>query len=92
MLLTSIVIMLSLAMSQSDGNIKSFGQYSSIFSIVFFVIFFALGPGSIPWFFVTEIFDSNARAHASSIACLCNWLASFLVGVAFLPLNVRLFI
>uniref|UniRef100_A0A0N4Z7V6 MFS domain-containing protein n=1 Tax=Parastrongyloides trichosuri TaxID=131310 RepID=A0A0N4Z7V6_PARTI len=87
MLFSSIIIVLSLISAQGNGSSKVLGQYSSIGAIIFFVIFFALGPGSIPWFFVTEIFDSNARAHASSIACLCNWLASFFVGVTFLPLN-----
>uniref|UniRef100_A0A0K0G500 Facilitated glucose transporter homolog (inferred by orthology to a C. elegans protein) n=1 Tax=Strongyloides venezuelensis TaxID=75913 RepID=A0A0K0G500_STRVS len=86
-LFMSIFIVVSLLAAQSEGNLKNFGQYASILSIVLFVIFFALGPGSIPWFYVNEIFDSNARAHASSIACLCNWLASFIVGIIFLPLN-----
>ncbi|PIO59277.1 transporter, major facilitator family protein, partial [Teladorsagia circumcincta] len=43
--------------------------------------------GSIPWFFVSEIFASSARGNANSIAVMVNWTANLLVGLSFLSLN-----
>lgn len=44
--------------------------------------------GSIPWFFASEIFPSNARGKANSVAILSNWLANLVVSTGFLPMNV----
>ena len=54
-----------------------------------FVLFFAVGPGSIPWMITAELFSQGPRPAAMSIAVLVNWLANFLVGLFFLPLRVR---
>ena len=64
--------------------------YLSIAMVICFVIGFATGPGSIPWFFVTELFTQSARGMATSIAVVTNWTANFLVGLGFEPLRVRL--
>jgi SP family facilitated glucose transporter-like MFS transporter 1 len=82
-----IVICLSLA-----GNVRvnpeyQWASYVSIVFVLLFVVSFATGPGSIPWFFVSEIFPSNARGNANSLAVLANWSANFFVSVSFLPLN-----
>lgn len=61
--------------------------YLSIVFVLLFVIFFATGPGSIPWFMVTELFTQNTRPTASSIAVATNWTANFFVGLGFLPLK-----
>ncbi|CEF67046.1 Sugar/inositol transporter family and General substrate transporter family and Major facilitator superfamily domain, general substrate transporter and Major facilitator superfamily domain-containing protein [Strongyloides ratti] len=85
MFFTSIAIVGSLSLQKSDASsdIKQFGSYGAIAFVLLFVISFATGPGGIPWFFVSEIFSSSARASASGISCLVNWFASFLVGVSF---------
>ncbi|XP_076270174.1 solute carrier family 2, facilitated glucose transporter member 1-like isoform X1 [Rhynchophorus ferrugineus] len=54
--------------------------------VLVYVIMFASGPGSIPWFLVSELFNQSARPTASSLAVCTNWTANFLVGLAFLPL------
>merc|ERR1719210_791628 len=54
------------------------------------VIGFATGPGSIPWFFVTELFAQPGRPTATSIAVVTNWLANFLVGLLFAPLQLAM--
>jgi hypothetical protein len=56
--------------------------------VIGFVIGFATGPGSIPWFFVTELFQQSGRPMATSIAVVTNWSANFLVGLGFSPLQV----
>jgi hypothetical protein len=57
--------------------------------VIGFVIGFATGPGSIPWFFVTELFTQSGRPMATSIAVVTNWSANFLVGLLFAPALVR---
>ena len=53
-----------------------------------FVVGFAVGPGSIPWFFVTELFGQEARPTATAVAVVTNWSANFLVGLTFEPIKV----
>ena len=59
-------------------------------AVVGFVIMFATGPGSIPWFLVGELFGQGARPLATSISVAVNWTANFLVGMCFLPLTGKL--
>ncbi|TMS32842.1 hypothetical protein L596_000642 [Steinernema carpocapsae] len=94
MLFSSIMITVSLSIYNTgketvDAKTSSnqWASYLAILFVLLFVISFATGPGSIPWFYVSEIFASNARGNANSIAVLINWTANFLVGVSFLPLN-----
>lgn len=56
--------------------------------MLLFVVMFATGPGSIPWFLVSELFNQSARPAATSLAVAINWTANFLVGLGFLPLQV----
>jgi len=62
--------------------------YFSIIFVILFVVGFATGPGSIPWFFVNELFQQSARPMAASMAVVVNWTANFLVGQCFLPLQL----
>jgi len=64
--------------------------YVSVAMVIGFVIGFATGPGSIPWFFVTELFAQPGRPTATSIAVVTNWLANFLVGLLFAPLQLAM--
>jgi len=65
-------------------------SYVAIVAVIFFVVGFATGPGSIPWFFVTELFSQAGRPTATSIAVSVNWAANFLVGVGFQPIQMLL--
>ena len=56
--------------------------------VILFVVGFAVGPGSIPWFFVTELFGQEARPTATAVAVVTNWSANFLVGLCFEPIKV----
>ncbi|XP_072376452.1 solute carrier family 2, facilitated glucose transporter member 1-like isoform X1 [Diabrotica undecimpunctata] len=67
----------------------SYSSTAGIFCVLFvltFVVMFAIGPGSIPWFLVSELFNQSARPTATSLAVCINWTANFIVGLAFLPL------
>ncbi|XP_018402131.1 PREDICTED: glucose transporter type 1 isoform X2 [Cyphomyrmex costatus] len=58
-------------------------SYISVVSTLCFVVFFAVGPGSIPWMITAELFSQGPRPAAMSIAVLVNWMANFLVGIGF---------
>ena len=47
------------------------------------VTLFAMGPGSIPWFITSEIFDEAPRAAATSITMFCNWTFQIAVALIF---------
>lgn len=66
-------------------------DWMSYLSVVFtlsFVVFFAGGPGSIPWMITAELFSQGPRPAAMSIAVLVNWMANFLVGIGFPTMKV----
>merc|ERR1711892_101082 len=63
-------------------------SYVAIAAVILFVVGFATGPGSIPWFFVTELFAQSGRPTATSIAVSVNWSANFLVGLGFEPIQM----
>jgi len=63
-------------------------SYLSIIFVIMFVVGFATGPGSIPWFFVNELFQQSARPMAASMAVVVNWTANFLVAQCFEPMRL----
>lgn len=70
---------------------KNHFEWASGLCVLFTLLYvagFATGPGSIPWFFVSELFLDESRGTANSIAVAANWLASFSVGMCFLPIKV----
>ncbi|XP_071476557.1 solute carrier family 2, facilitated glucose transporter member 3-like [Diadema antillarum] len=79
MLLFSITLTIFLNLKDTwDGS-----SYISIISVMLFVISFGLGPASIPWLFVAELFSQGPRPAAISVAFMVNWLANFAVGLLF---------
>ncbi|XP_025016365.1 solute carrier family 2, facilitated glucose transporter member 1 isoform X1 [Tetranychus urticae] len=82
MLFTTIILCVSI-----NNKGSSFWEFVSVIMVLTFVIMFATGPGSIPWFLVGELFGSSARGMATSIAVCVNWAANFIVTVGFLPLS-----
>lgn len=62
----------------------------SIFAVIFtflYVAFFGVGPSSIPWMLLSELFGQGARSAAVSVGALVNWLANFIVGLTFIPMS-----
>merc|ERR1719490_558581 len=84
MLCMTIMLLICLELADAVPALK----YISIVMVITFVVGFATGPGSIPWFFVTELFAQSGRPTATSIAVVVNWTANFLVGLGFLPMRL----
>lgn len=81
MFITSLILVISLIVPSNDAWNKI-----SLIMTILFVVFFGIGPGSIPWLITSELFNQAYRVPASSIAVLVNWSANFAVGLAFKPL------
>ena len=55
-----------------------------------FVVFFSLGPGSIPWMAAGELFTQGPRAAAISVCVFVNWLGNLVVSLVFPQLQNNL--
>ena len=64
-------------------------NYLTVVCSVLYIVFFSIGPGAIPWLITAELFASDARGKASSIAVLVNWIANFIVTVSFPYIQVN---
>lgn len=72
------------------SEVSRVAAYFSVILVILFVVLFATGPGSIPWFLVSELFNQSARPSATSVAIAVNWTANFVVSIGFLPLQEAL--
>jgi len=79
-----VTVLLTICLALKDQ--ATWLSYVSIVLVIAFVVCFATGPGSIPWFLVSELFNQSARPTATSVAVAVNWTANFIVGISFLPL------
>lgn len=80
-----ITCLLAVALAYVKSN--KWLPYVCILLVIAFVVMFAVGPGSIPWFLVSELFNQSALPLATSLAVGTNWTANFFVGLGFLPLQ-----
>ncbi|XP_067007506.1 facilitated trehalose transporter Tret1 isoform X2 [Anabrus simplex] len=56
-------------------------------SLCIFIVVFSLGFGPIPWMIFGELFPSQIKGSASSVACLFNWILAFCVTKFFSDLS-----
>ncbi|GFQ82166.1 solute carrier family 2, facilitated glucose transporter member 3, partial [Trichonephila clavata] len=82
MMVITALLTISLALTPNAAWLS----YLSVICIIGFIVLFASGPGSIPWFLVAELFGQGARPIATSIAVSVNWMANFIVSLGFLPI------
>ena len=48
-----------------------------------FVVFFALGPGPVPWLINGEFYTQTPRSAAVAIGTFANWSGNLAVGLIF---------
>lgn len=70
---------------QAHGSttIQVFVGVMALVSLLVYIICFSLGLGAIPWIIMSEVFPSNVKGMAGSLATLVNWFASWVVTVSF---------
>ena len=80
MCITTVLLVVFMKLVESDYD---WAQYMSVASVMLFVMFFALGPGPIPWFIASELFTEGPRAPAMSVVAGVNWSSTLLITFAF---------
>ena len=58
-------------------------NYFVLVLILLYIAFFAVSWGATIWVYITEIFPTNIRGTATSIAIFANWTMNFLVSLTF---------
>lgn len=92
MLMCTLGLLACLVLNQNVEieDLTSTAASLSVAMVVGFVGFFAIGPGPIPWFFVSELFTQRARPAANAVAVGVNWGANFIISWSFQPLSALL--
>lgn len=83
MFVFSILITVALFTYENNSTMSAFAV---VFTLAY-VAAFGLGPGSIPWMIMSELFSQSARSKAVGVGSLVNWLANFIIGLVF-PLMI----
>lgn len=83
MFVATYILTLGLVYNDKASGDHKWVGYICVIAVVFFIICFASGPGSIPWFFTAELFGQGPRPAAVSVGVLVNWSANFCVGLGF---------
>ncbi|KAL3280760.1 hypothetical protein HHI36_003995 [Cryptolaemus montrouzieri] len=84
------IFMTLLAVSIKFSESYKFMGILCIIFVLGFIVSFATGPGSVPWFLETELFRQDARPKATSLAVFINWFANMLVMLTFLPIKMKI--
>ncbi|KAK6178858.1 hypothetical protein SNE40_011348 [Patella caerulea] len=58
-------------------------KYGSLIGVFGFVFCFNIGPGSIPWFIVAEMFTQQSKSSAMTISVFFNFLSASIVSFVF---------
>ena len=58
----------------------------SLIGLLFFIIFFAIGPGVVVWLVISELFPTQIRGKGIALCLFFNSLASTALATLFLPL------
>lgn len=58
----------------------------SLIGLLFFIMFFAIGPGVVVWLAISELFPTQVRGKGMAVCLFFNSLASTLLATFFLPL------
>ncbi len=73
--------------SNSATNVPSDAGIVMLIAMVVFIASFAFSLGPVVWTVINEIFPSNVRGRAVSVATAANWGAAWLVTQFFLSLT-----
>ncbi|XP_003703873.2 facilitated trehalose transporter Tret1 [Megachile rotundata] len=73
----------------SGSDVSTLG-WLPLTSLIVFMIAFSIGLGPVPWMLMGELFPSETKAVASSIAVMLNWFMVFLVTKTFPAMNDEL--
>ncbi|XP_058457766.1 solute carrier family 2, facilitated glucose transporter member 1 isoform X2 [Malaya genurostris] len=62
-------------------------SYASVVAVLFYIMFYQIGLGPIPYFIGSELFEVGPRPAAMAMGSLSSWGCNFLVAMLFLTLQ-----
>ncbi|XP_044741200.1 facilitated trehalose transporter Tret1-like [Chrysoperla carnea] len=68
------------------GRSTTYISWLPLFSLMFFIVGYAVGLGPLPWMLMSEIYSPELRGIASGITVTLNWALVFIVTKSFGPL------
>jgi len=71
---------------QDKTQVESLG-WLPVASLCIFIIMFSMGYGPVPWLMMGELFATDIKGFAGSLAGTSNWLLAFVVTKTFVNLN-----
>ncbi|KAH8334852.1 hypothetical protein KR074_003327 [Drosophila pseudoananassae] len=72
--------------SQDPDQVSNLG-WLPVASLCIFIIMFSMGYGPVPWLMMGELFATDIKGFAGSLAGTSNWLLAFVVTKTFDDLN-----
>lgn len=73
-------------LKEGGSDVSSIG-WLPLVAVVLYIVSFSLGFGPIPWMMMGELFASDVKGIASSIAVMFNWTLVFIVTKTFGLMN-----
>lgn len=67
----------------ASTDVQTYMGYLSLSSLLVYVALFSLGLGPLPWVVMSEVFPSNVKGRAGSLATVLNWLSAWVVTLTF---------
>ncbi|TDG49640.1 hypothetical protein AWZ03_003878 [Drosophila navojoa] len=71
---------------KNAGSVENLG-WLPVASLCIFMIMFSIGYGPVPWLMMGELFATDIKGFAGSIAGTTNWVLAFIVTKTFKNLN-----
>ncbi|XP_065362596.1 facilitated trehalose transporter Tret1-2 homolog isoform X2 [Calliphora vicina] len=71
---------------QDEASVTNLG-WLPVSSLCIFIIMFSIGFGPVPWLMMGELFASDIKGVAGSIAGTSNWVLAFIVTKTFVNLK-----
>lgn len=87
MALCTILLGVFFYMQEKDTDSVHGIGWLPMFSLCVFIIMFSIGFGPVPWLMMGELFPSDIKGVAGSIAGTSNWLLAFIVVKFFDPVK-----
>lgn len=76
------ILGLYFALKNRGDDVPNIG-WLPLICVAVFIVMFSLGFGPLPWMMMGELFASNVKGAASSIAVCANWTLVFIVTFSF---------
>ncbi|XP_055856829.1 facilitated trehalose transporter Tret1 isoform X2 [Episyrphus balteatus] len=87
MVISTVLMGLYFFMQSNDSSSVDNLGWLPVVSLCVFIVMFSIGFGPVPWLMMGELFASDIKGVAGSIAGTTNWILAFIVTKVFVNLQ-----